>query len=188
MAETLIAMGIGKLTAAAIASAASTAATVASVGSAVIGGVGAIQSGRNQAAVMKANARNAEQQGRERQVAANIEAERMRRQSRLVAARGRAGMAEAGALSGTSLDLLDQNSVAMELDALTVQFNGAEAARGARNQGNVTRAEASQVQRAGIISGASQMVGSFAAIDPLNFSPSNPGSFAPVKIQPGALY
>ena len=77
-----------------------------------------------QADAQRANAELLRKEGDNLAVAASIEAERERRKNRRMRAEERAGAAESGMLSGTSLDLLDANSVAREVDALTIAYRG----------------------------------------------------------------
>lgn len=151
---------------------AGTISTVAGIGSTAIGTYGAIKGASDQAAVMKANAAQMEATARDRRIASSIEAERLRRKQRVMLSRDRAGMAQAGALSGTSLDLLDANTVAAELDALTVAYNGASSARGLEGQARLDRAEAGAVKGSGYVSGLGKLAGglSLANFDPLNYS------------------
>lgn len=120
MAELLIAAGLG-------AKAASTVATVASVAAPVLSVAGAVQG------VQEAKAQEAEfeREATESRLMAGIEAERMRRDARQRQSAERAAFIEGGAYSGTAQGVLQQNQVAQELDALTVEFQGEQRARGA---------------------------------------------------------
>lgn len=146
---------------------------VATIGSAVMGVVAPIIQSRNEAAIMKGNAALMMQQAKDREVQSSIAAERERRRNRRLMAEQEAGAAESGALSGSSLDLLDQNSVAMELDALTVEYNGMVDATSMRNRAGMMRAEASNIKRGGIIGaiggGLSGVAKAAGGIDGLNF-------------------
>lgn len=150
----------------------STIGTVAAVGSGVLGAATAYTGARNEAAIMKGQAAQNEQAAKDRRVASSIEAERLRRQNRIAMSRGRAGMAEAGALSGTSLDLLDQNSVALELDALTVQYGGDREAQSLQTSGGFMRSEANRVRGTGVPAAAGSLLSGLSRIDPLNFAVS----------------
>ena len=128
---------------------------------------------RNQAAIAEANAAFAEQESKDRAVNAGIAAERERRRNRIRQAESEAGAAESGALSGTSLDLLDANSVAFELDALTLQHRGENDARALSDRAAIQRADAGNIKRGGYtsaigagIAGAPRL---YNAIDGLNF-------------------
>lgn len=170
MAETLIALGIGAKTAAGIVSAASTAAQVATVGGAVLSGATAFTGARNQAAAMESQAALQEQQANDRAVTASIEAERLRRQQRTALARDRAATFGAGAGSGTSLDLLDQNTVAAELDALTVQYGGRQDAATQRQQAGATRMQADTVRSGAPFEAVGRLASGLSTLrfDPLN--------------------
>lgn len=149
---------------------AATIGTAASIGSGVLGAATAYTSARNEAAIMKAQAAQNEQAARDRRVASSIEAERLRRQNRIAMSRSRAGTAQAGALSGTSLDLLDQNSVALELDALTVQYGGDREAQSLSGSAGFMRSEAQRVSGTAVPAAAGSLLGGLSRIDPLNFA------------------
>ena len=164
-----------------VAAHAGTIATVASIASAGIGAAGAISGARNEKALIEANAAQMEQTAKDRRVAASVEAEKLRRKQRVLLASDRGKMAQAGALSGTSLDLLDQNRVAAELDALTVQYNGDQGASDLERQAILDRSEAGGVGRSGYLTAAGRIGSGLASIDPLNYSRSRPsGAVAPV--------
>lgn len=160
--------------------------TLASIGAAataisgVVGAVGAIVSGRNQAAVAEHNASVQEVAATNREVVAGLNAERQRRANRQQIAAQRAGAAEAGALSGTSLDLLDENSVALELDALTIEYQGKIDADVNRQQAQMQRADAKNYRTAGALSAAGKAIGAlgsaFNSFDALNSAAPAAGS------------
>lgn len=164
-----------------VAANAATISTVASIASAGIGAVGAISGARQQSALIEANAAQMEQTAKDKRVAASVEAERLRRKQRVMLSGDMAKTAQAGALSGTSLDLMDQNSVSAELDALTVQYNGEQGASDLQRQAALDRAEASGVKNSGYLTAAGRTMSGLASIDPLNYSSSRPsGAVAPV--------
>lgn len=170
MTVVLEAAGVAASTAATITSIFEVIGTAASVAMSV---ATPIMQGRNQAAVAKANAAFMEQEAKDRAVRGGIEAERVRRRARMRAAEQEAGAAESGVLSGTSLDLLDANSVAFELDALTTAYNAENEARTLRGRAAVTRAEASNMRTGGLAGGIGAGIGRasdlYSAIDGLNF-------------------
>lgn len=159
MAELLLTMGASAGTAGAIGSAATVLGPVLQVA----GALGAVSAANRQAAEY-------ERAGKESRVMASVEAERMRRYSRQVQSRTMAGMAEAGVLSGTSVGLLDQNAVAQELDALTVEFRGEQQARGYEFEAKQTRKGFLDVFTTGI--------SAFGQMDPLNLAPNGGTSTA----------
>lgn len=161
MAELLLTLGASAGTAGTIGSIATVMGPVLQVAGAISG-------------VQAANAQSAEYErsAAESKIMASIESERMRRHARQVQSQTRAGMAEAGVLSGTSLGLLDQNAVAQELDALTVEFRGEQQARG-------YQAQAGQSKK-GYLDVFSTAISSFGKMDPLNLSAYG-GTMAPTS-------
>lgn len=116
------------------------------------------------AAQARQQANEYKRQGREERVAANLKAERMRRQARLRESRDRVAMLEGGALSGTAPGVLNQNAVAYELDALTVEYQGEQAGRSA--DFNAKQAK----RRAGPLPIFSAAIRGFSQIDPMNLA------------------
>lgn len=168
------AAGAGAAAAGATATSLTTIVTnVALLASAAVSVGSTIASANNQSAMAKAQARYREQEARDRAVAAGIAAERRRRQYRLAQAEQAAGAAEAGVLSGSTLDLLDANSVAFELDALTLQYNGMNDARALRSSAGLLRADAGNIMTGGTMSAIGAGLGAtprvVTAIDGLNF-------------------
>lgn len=151
MAELLVTLGVGAKTA-------GTIATVATLAGPVLSTLGAVQ----RAGEAKQQSAEFSRQAREERVAASIRAERMRRQSRLQQSAERTAMVEGGALSGTAIGVLDQNAVAQELDALTVEYQGQQAGAAADFRAKQARKAASPLN---IFSTA---VSSFSQMDPLN--------------------
>jgi hypothetical protein len=151
MAELLLAVGAGAKTVSTIATIAEIAAPVLAVGGAVQG----IQEAKAQEAEF-------EREATESRLMAGIEAERMRRDARQRQSAERAAFIEGGAYSGTAQGVLQQNEVAQELDALTVEFQGEQRGRGAEFA-------ASQAARAASpLNVFSAAVGGFNDFDPLN--------------------
>lgn len=140
------------------ASTVSTVASIAEIASPILGVTSAF------AGMQEARAQEAEfdRQAKEERIMAGIEAERMRREGRQRQSADRVAMLESGALSGTAVGVLEQNAVAQELDALTVEFRGEQQARAAEFQ-------ADQAARAGTPLGVfSAAVDGFSDFDPLN--------------------
>lgn len=155
MAALLPALGItGK--------AASIIGAVASAAPVVLGVTSAIQGNR----AAKEQAAEYTREAREQRITSSIAAERRRREARLAQSAARTSLAEGGALSGTSLGVLDQNAVAQELDALTVQYQGEQAGRGSEFRAAQARKSASPLN---IFTAA---ITGFNQIDPLNFKPN----------------
>jgi len=147
------------------ASTAATIGTVATVASVVLPVLGAVKGNKE----AKAQASEFTRQATEARVASSIEAEKLRRKNRIKQSSDRVSFAEGGALSGTAFGVLDQNAVAQELDALTVEFRGEQQGTSADFQAQQARKSASplNVLTAGI--------GALNQVDPLNL-PSGGGS------------
>ena len=167
MAETILA---------AVSAAASQAGTI----SAITGALGLASSiatplieSRNQAAIAKGQAAQLEQTARDQAVAASIAGERQRRKNRQLLARQEAGAAQAGAFTGTTLDLLDQNSVALEADALTVEFNERNQAAATAQQGANLRAQAADIKSGGRLGALGAGIGGANKLANLSFDPLN---------------
>lgn len=152
MAALLLTMG-------ASAGAAATIGSIATIAGPVLGIMSAIS--ENKAA--KAQGAELDRQATEERVAANINAEKTRRDARQRQSRDRTAMAEGGVLSGTSFGVLDQNAVAQELDALTIEFQGEQRGKSAEFQAEQARKSASPLN---VFSAA---VSGFSSMDPLNF-------------------
>lgn len=110
----------------------------------------------------KAQAAEFERAGKESQLMASIEAERLRKEGRQRQSAERSAFIEGGAFSGTAAGVLEQNAVAQELDALTVEFQGEQRAAGAEFQASQARRAASPLN---VFSAA---VEGFSGFDPLN--------------------
>ena len=160
MAQLLLAIG-------ASAGTVSTIGSIATIASPVLGVMSALSS------MSAAKQQKAEHQreATERRVMAGVEAEQARKKARFMQSRDRASMAEAGAMSGTGLDVLDQNAVAQELDALNVEFRGEQAARGADFRASQSKSS--------VLNVFSAAVGGFTQMDPLNLTPK--GQFVGVS-------
>lgn len=155
MAAILGALGASAGVTSALSAFTTIAAPVLGVASAISG----VQAQKQQAAEYT-------RQAREERVAAGIQAERMRRAARQRQSAARVSMAEGGALSGTAFGVLNQNAVAQEMDALTVIYQGEQAARGAEFNAQQSRALASPLN---VFSAA---ITGFNDMDPLNLAPN----------------
>ncbi len=136
----------------------STLSTIASIAAPVLGIAGAVQGNR------EAKAQEAEfaRQSKEERLMASIGAERERRANRQRASAQRTGMIEGGAYSGTAEGVLEQNAVAQELDALTVEYGGEQRGRSAEFQAQQAGRSASPLN---VFSAA---ITGFNQMDPLN--------------------
>lgn len=151
MAELFLALG-------ASAGTVSTVSTITSIAQPVLGVMSAV-SGISEA---KAQEAEFERQSKEERLMASIEAERVRREGRQRQSAERVAMLEGGALSGTAEGVLEQNAVAQELDALTVEFRGEQRARAAEFQAEQAGRAASPLN----VFGAA--IEGFTDFDPLN--------------------
>jgi ribosomal protein L9 len=154
------------------AAAAGGASTIGLIGTAV-GAVGSIVSGyqqmqsqKAQAAQMANNAQVQAANARNARLAAGVEEDRQRRANRINQGREAAVAAESGALlSGTALDVAEQNAEEDELDALLIRYQGELRATGFMNQANTQRANsrimrsnASQSMVGGVIGAGSSLL------------------------------
>lgn len=136
-------------------------ATAATIAGPVLNVMGAI----GQMGEARAQGREFERQATEERVVAGVQANQMRRNARQEQSRSRAAMAEGGALAGTGQAVLDQNAMAMEMDALMMQFHGEQRGRSADFA-------ATQARRgANVLNVFSAAVEGFNQMDPLNISP-----------------
>lgn len=109
--------------------------------------VGAIQQGQAASAQAQAaanaqryNAQVAEQNAQVARAEANAAEEKQRRDFAQVQGQALAGVAESGTgFSGTNLDVLKQNVVNNELDALTIRYQGDQKSRGLQAQAQLDR-------------------------------------------------
>jgi len=136
----------------------STLSTIATIAAPVLGVMSAV----SEMGAAKEQSAEFERQATEERVAANINAEKTRRVARQQQSASRAAMAEGGVLSGTSFAVLDQNAVAQELDALTIEFQGEQRGESAESQAAQARKSASPLN---VFSAA---VEGFSSMDPLN--------------------
>jgi len=150
MAQLMLAMGTG-------AGAMSTLSAVSTVAGAVLPVMEALQKG----AERREQAGELERSAIEKRVMAGIEAAKVRREGRFRQSRDLVSMAEGGVLSGTSYDVLDQNAVMRELDALTVEFQGEQA-------GKADDFRAGQYRKSNVLNVFSAAVEGFSSMDPLN--------------------
>lgn len=162
MAPLLVAAGMSAAMASTVSSVVTAVTAIASVAMAV---VTPMQQAKNKKVVAEANARFADQNAKDVEVRSGVQAARRRRMNRTLMAEQEASAGEAGVFGGTSLDLLNQNSVAMELDALNLEFAGDVEATSARNVGAGHRATGANA----MAGGRTAAVGAgIAGIDPLN--------------------
>lgn len=151
MSELMLALGASTEAVSTLSTVMTVAQPVVAIGSALAG----MQESKAQEAEFK-------RQAIEERVMSGVEAEKARRAARLRQSAERVAMLEGGALSGTAEGVLEQNAVAQELDALTVEFRGEQRARGAEFQAQQARRAASPLN---VFSAA---IEGFSDMDPLN--------------------
>lgn len=158
-----------------------------SVAAPVLSGVMALGSGLGQASALEAQADQARFDAEAAEVAASADAAKERRRNRVTMSRQRAIAGEAGALSGTTIDLLDSNAVALEQDALMTEYEGRLRGFSLRQNASNLEADAAGARTGayfglatGLIGGAS--AGANLAFDPLSLDAGlmadpTPGTF-----------
>jgi len=143
------------------------------IASTVVSTVGAIKQGQAQEASYKAQAQAQEYNAtvaRNNATAAldqaNAKEEQQRRHFAMLQGQARAGAAQSGAgLDGSNSDLIQQNSVMNELDALNIRYEGQNTANGLQAQANldqygsgVSRMKASSAREASYWNAGSQLL------------------------------
>ncbi len=129
-------------------------APVIQAGAAVVGGLAAFQQSRFQAAVASANAKAAKQQAQAEEI--RLRRDRVRRIAATRAAFGAAGVA----LAGTPLDVLAEQALEAEEDALLTRFGGRVRARAFRFQAGAARAGAGGALLGGALAATGTLLGS----------------------------
>lgn len=162
---------------------------IVTMAAAAVQAVGAIQQGRAQAASYKSAAQAADYNATMARLnagvageQANAAEEQQQRQFRALQAKGVVAAAESGAgLDGSNLDVLKQNAVANELDALTIRYEGQMKARGLLAQSELDKLQAQASRRAGkdamtggyLSAGANLLTGASKAYGMLPQGPNN---------------
>lgn len=119
--------------------------------------LGAIRQGQAQEAAYKAqaqaqeyNAKVAENNARVAMDQANAQEEQQRRKFRVLQGEAIASAAQSGAgLSGSNKDIIEQNALFNELDALTIRYQGQSQAQGLQAQAVLDRYNAKAARQAG---------------------------------------
>lgn len=127
------------------------------IASTAVSALGAIRQGQAQQAAYKAqaqaqeyNAKVAENNARAALDQANAQEEQQRRKFRMLQGEAIAGAAQSGAgLSGSNKDVIEQNALFNELDALTIRYQGQNQAQGLQAQANLDRYNARAARQAG---------------------------------------
>lgn len=158
---------------AAIGAAFAEAAPLISMASSAISAIGAMNQADSQAASYRAKAQqdeyNATVARNNAKVAAdqaNAKEEAQRRHFAVLQGAARAGIAQSGTgFDGSNLDLLKQNEINNELDALTIRYEGQNQVRGLESQASqdmysagVNRMNASNAQTAGMWNAGSSLL------------------------------
>jgi len=140
-------------------------AGISAVGS-IVSGYQQYQAGKSQAKYMEAQSRLNYANARNARQAAGVEEDRQRRLNRIRAGKTAAASAQSGALlSGTALDVAQQNAEENEMDALLIRYNGELRARGFLNQASTdrynaatSRSNASQALTGGFIGAGTSLL------------------------------
>lgn len=144
------------------------------IGGTAVSAIGSIQQGNaaKQAANFNAQVANNNAIAARQNAAAN--AKRQEREARLRAGANRAAAGASGIqLSGSVLDLLEDNAMEEELDRLTILHQGELQASGLESSATLLRAEGSAAQRAGFAGAASTLLSGASELDFGGFSSSS---------------
>lgn len=148
--------------------------TLLSIASTAVSAMGAMQQADSQAASYQAQAQandyNAIINKQNAEVAstqANAKEEAQRRHFRALQGQAVAGVAQSGTgFGGSNADVLEQNEINNELDALTIRYEGDMQARGLlaqseldKYQANVSRQNASSAKSAGMMNAGAAILG-----------------------------
>jgi uncharacterized protein involved in type VI secretion and phage assembly len=142
------------------------ASTVMSVAGAMEQADAQAENARAQAAALDYQATIDRNNAKAASEAANAREEQQRRQFRSMEGQARAGIAQSGTgFEGSNADILKQNEVLGELDALTIRYEGDNKAKGliAQSQLNtynagVSRMNASNYERAGMMNAGANLL------------------------------
>lgn len=127
--------------------------------SAAFGALGAIQSAQASASASEFNAQVADNNAVIAEQNAAAEARRQRRAAGRQAARSRAQIGAAGvALEGSPLDVLEDQAMEAELDALNSLYGGRLQATNYRSQAQLDRASARSARTQGFISAGTSLL------------------------------
>lgn len=127
-------------------------------------------SAKSQAYAQEYNATIADANAKATLEQTNAREEQQRRQFRSLQGEAIAGMAQSGtALNGSNLDVLKQNAINNELDALTIRYEGQMQSRGLMAQAQLDRYGADASRRngraamtAGVLGAGASLLGGFA--------------------------
>lgn len=146
--------------AAGAASAAGGVSGLLGLGATLVSAVGAYQQGQASAAAAEYNAKLAEMQGKVAQDQAASRATELKQRTRRRVSQAATSVLESGfTLGGSFKDWIDQTIKFGEYDALSEIYEGEVAATGARNSAQLSRYEAKNYKRAGLIGAGSKLLG-----------------------------
>lgn len=125
------------------------ALTAVSIGTGLIG---SISQGLDAQSAANYNARQANDAARQEETAARLEGDRIRREGRRAAGATRSSYGAAGVLvdTGSPAEVMEDDSAAVEVDALMVKYGGALRARSYRAEARQSRAAGSAAMAGGI--------------------------------------
>lgn len=136
-----------------------TLATIGSLAGTAFSVVGALSQASAQSAAAKTNAEVARQNAIAATDQAAAEEARQRRIARQVQGAGRAAIGASGvSLEGSPLDILEQNAINEELDALNIRYRGQLASRGYGVEANQYSMEARTAKTTGYMSAAGKLL------------------------------
>lgn len=126
---------------------------------AVVGAVGAVQSGQAQAKAAEYNAQVAENNAQAQQQAAAYEESRLRERQRRELGYARAAAGGTGvSMEGSPLDLMAQNAQNAEMDALAVRYQGLLGANASRSQAAGDRLQGEIAQQSGYMKAGTSLL------------------------------
>ena len=127
--------------------------------SAAVGALGAVQEARASAAASEFNARVADNNAVIAEQNAAADERKQRRQASREMASSRARIGAAGvALEGSPLDVLEDQALEAELDALNIRYGGRLQARNYRSQAELDRSRARSARTQGFISAGTSLL------------------------------
>jgi hypothetical protein len=129
------------------------------VAAAAVSAVGAISSAQATSAAAKTNARIADRNALISRQSAAAEEEKQRRLSRRQAGANRAAIGASGiTMDGSALDVMEDNAMDAEMDALTIRYNGEIGAMNSESDASLERMRAGAARTAGMFGAGSALL------------------------------